>query len=71
MMTAIPEVKPIVTGRGMKRMTAPKRNRPISTSMSPAMKPAMSRFSYPYCRTMANKIGMNAPVGPDLEARTA
>ncbi|MNW63543.1 hypothetical protein D3C74_417630 [compost metagenome] len=64
--TAIPAVNPMVTGRGMNLINVPSRSSPISTRKIPARKPAISRFSYPYCSTMARRIGIKAPVGPPI-----
>jgi hypothetical protein len=51
MTTAMPDVKPVVTGNGMNLMAAPRRTRPNPTSMMPAMIVAMVRPSTPYCCT--------------------
>ncbi len=36
MMTAMPEVKPVMTGAGMKETSRPSRKRPASSKMTPA-----------------------------------
>ena len=45
--TAIPEVKPIVTGRGMNLINEPNLKIPIRHKIIPASKPASSKSSYP------------------------
>ena len=46
-MTAIPDVKPIVTGRGINFIKDPSLKIPIRHKIIPANKPASSKFSYP------------------------
>ena len=66
MVMAIPVVNPMVTGRGMYLIKEPSLKTPIKTKMIPAIKPATSRFSYPYVMTIPKRMGMNAPVGPPI-----
>ncbi|MNP62631.1 hypothetical protein D3C76_1579300 [compost metagenome] len=56
----------MVTGLGINLISTPSLSRPITTRITPAIIPAISRFSYPYSIAMANRIGMNAPVGPPI-----
>src|SRR6478752_5866477 len=42
MITAIPAVKPTVTGKGMNLMKVPRRRKPMAASISPARKVARS-----------------------------
>jgi hypothetical protein len=65
----MPEVKPVVTGNGMKRISAPARNTPIRISMTPATRPASRRLFRPYCRTMTERMATIAPVGPPTWTR--
>ncbi len=55
MMTAIPVVKPIVTDRGTKwiRLLIPRKL--IMTRKIPAKNPAISKSSYPNCRSIASR----------------
>ena len=41
--TAMPEVNPVVTGKGMKRMSAPMRQTPKMMRKTPAIKVQISR----------------------------
>ena len=52
MMTAIPLVKPVTTGYGMNLIAPPKRARPNTISMTPAMIVTIVRPSRPYRVTM-------------------
>ena len=69
MITAMPAVKPTITGSGMKRMTAPSRASPISTSITPAISVAISSPLTPNCATTPARITMKAPVGPAIWIR--
>ncbi len=66
MMTAIPAVKPTMTGFGMYLMTAPKRANPNATKMMPAIRVAICRPPIPCCAVMMDKTAMKAPVGPEI-----
>ena len=50
----------------MNLITVPNLNRPISTSMQPAMKVAMASPERPYIWMMLKIITINAPVGPPI-----
>ena len=64
--TAMPLVKPMVTGRGMKRTAAPRPVTPITTSMTPAISVHISRPETPNWATMPATMTTNAPVGPAI-----
>ncbi len=68
-MTPMPAVKPAMTGAGMNLMTAPRRARPISTRIAPAMKVATCRPPMPYFAVMPDRMAMKAPVGPAIWTR--
>ena len=68
-MSAIPLVKPIVTGYGMNLIAPPSRNSPKATRMKPAMSVATTRPSTPCCATIPETITTNAPVGPPIWTR--
>jgi hypothetical protein len=69
MMTAIPLVKPVMTGCGMNFMMPPNFATPKITSMTPAIIVAIASPSYPCCWTMPYTITTNAPVGPPICTR--
>ncbi|MNR27777.1 hypothetical protein D3C85_1450640 [compost metagenome] len=50
--TAMPLVKPVISGIGKNLITCPRRSSPISTSITPAMKVQMIRLAMPYLTTM-------------------
>jgi hypothetical protein len=50
--TAIPLVKPVISGIGKNLITCPSRITPISTSITPAMKVQIRRLATPYLATM-------------------
>ena len=66
MVTAMPAVKPTVMVMGMYFMSDPKRNTPISISMTPAMSVATISPESPCVATMPATIVANAAVGPDM-----
>ena len=66
MMTAMPLVKPITTGRGMKRMALPIPVRPRRTSITPPIIVHMNRPATPCVATMPAATTTNAPVGPPI-----
>ncbi len=47
MITAMPMVKPLITGSGTYRISFPKRRNPATSRISPAMKVARTKPSYP------------------------
>ena len=63
-MTPMPAVKPTMTGAGMNLMTAPRRARPISTRIAPAMNVATCKPAMPYFAVTPDRMAMKAPVGP-------
>ena len=70
--TAMPLVKPIVTGRGMNRTAVPSPVRPIKSSIAPAIAVHINRPETPNLATIPATMTTNAPVGPgDLAARAA
>ena len=64
--SAMPLVNPIVTGRGMNLTAEPKPVRPISTSMTPAIKVTSARPGTPNFATIPATMTTNAPVGPPI-----
>ncbi len=66
MITAMPLVKPTITGRGMKRMAPPMPLRPSSTSMTPPIIVQRKRPATPWVATMPAMTTTNAPVGPPI-----
>lgn len=72
MMIAMPDVKPIMTGIGMKLMSRPSRSTPAMSSNTPAAKHAKNTPCSPCAATMPTSTALIAPVGPgDLERRAA
>ena len=69
METAMPVVKPLVTGQGMNLMRVPIRANPITTRIPPAISVAKMRPEYPYFSMINRTIGMNAAVGPPICTR--
>ena len=69
MITAMPDVKPTITGFGMNRMTLPSRATPIASSITPAISVATCRPAMPYCAVMPASTTMKAPVGPEICTR--
>ncbi|OPZ75571.1 MAG: hypothetical protein BWY82_00205 [Verrucomicrobia bacterium ADurb.Bin474] len=67
--TAMPVVKPLVTGQGIYLMRVPIRVSPISMRMIPAMMVAIIRPLYPCFSTISSTIGMKAAVGPPIWTR--
>ncbi len=71
-MTAMPAVKPAITGFGMYLMTTPSFAKPKAMRIIPAMSVAICRPAMPCCAVMMDRTAMKAPVGPgDLYPRTA
>ena len=64
--SAMPLVKPMITGRGMYFTALPVPVRPITTSITPAISVHMNSPSMPYCETMPATTTTNAPVGPPI-----
>ena len=69
MMTAMPVVKPTITGAGMYLMTTPSRASPMASSMMPAISVAICSPSMPWRAVMPDRITMKAPVGPAICTR--
>ncbi len=69
MMTAIPAVKPVITGVGMKRMMPPNLTSPIASRIRPAIRVATCSPSMPYWAVMPARMTMKAPVGPLIDTR--
>ena len=66
MITAMPAVKPTVTGKGMNLMKVPSRSQPTAASISPDRKVARISPSIPCWATVAATSTMNAPAGPPI-----
>lgn len=69
MTTAMPLVKPVVTGCGMNWISRPRRSSPIATRMKPAITVASISPPSPYCDAMGARMTMKAAVGPVTCAR--
>ncbi len=69
MISAIPDVKPTVTGYGTKRITSPRRANAIPISSTPAISVATASPSTPNSATTPATITTNAPVGPPICTR--
>lgn len=67
--TAMPFVKPTITGRGMYLTAEPVPVRPITTSITPAISVHMKSPSTPYRLTMPAITTTKAPVGPPIWKR--
>ncbi len=67
--TAMPLVKPMITGRGMYFTAEPVPVSPMMTSITPAINVHMNRPSTPYCAMMPDTTTTNAPVGPPIWKR--
>jgi hypothetical protein len=66
MITAMPAVKPTVTGNGMYLMNVPSLSSPTISRMMPESIVASSSPSTPCCATVAATRTMNAPAGPPI-----
>ena len=64
-MTAIPRVKPSMTGHGMKDTARPSRAKPATTTMTPAMSVTSATAPTPCAETIGARTTTMAPVGPD------
>ncbi len=69
MISAIPLVNPMVTGKGMNLIAPPMRMNPNTTRITPAISVATRSPSTPYRWTMPATITTNAPVGPPICTR--
>ena len=67
--TAIPEVKPVVIVYGMNLIRLPNRNNPIRIRITPANSVAMISPSIPFFATIPATIVANAAVGPAICTR--
>ena len=67
--TAMPAVKPVVTGYGTNSMKRPIRMTPIANRMTPAIRVAISRPPAPNRAEMGASTTTNAAVGPDTWTR--
>ena len=65
-MTAIPEVKPVVTGKGMNLMSAPMRKMPNKIRNKPASKVHRMSPLIPKLPATPAISTTNAPVGPPI-----
>ena len=66
MMIAMPDVKPMITGIGMKPMSRPSRSTPAASSKMPAAKHAKNTPCSPCVATMPMSTALIAPVGPEI-----
>lgn len=64
MITAMPVVKPMTTGTGMKLMALPRRAKARPRMRKPAIKLARARPSGPNCAMPAEQRPTKAPAGP-------
>ncbi len=64
MTSAMPAVKPVVTGCGMKVIRRPSLARPMPICITPAIMPARSSPLSPKSRTTGRRITTKAAVGP-------
>ena len=64
--TAMPEVNPVVTGNGIKRMSAPMRQNPKMMRKRPAINVQTSRPDAWYCSRTPMIMITKAPVGPPI-----
>ena len=69
MMSAMPLVKPMVTGKGMNLIAPPSRTRPNRSRITPAIRVAAASPSTPCFWTIAYTMTTNAPVGPPIWTR--
>jgi hypothetical protein len=61
----MPRVNPSMTGSGMNRTYLPAPARPITTRITPAMRPTTSTPSAPWVATIGTRTTVIAPVGPE------
>ena len=66
MITAIPAVKPTVTGYGMNLTNAPNLKKPAAANISPERKVARISPSIPCWATVAATSTIKAPAGPPI-----
>ena len=69
MITAMPAVKPTVTGKGMNLMKVPSLRKPTTARKMPDRKVARISPSMPCCATVAATSTMKAPAGPPIWKR--
>ena len=69
MITAMPAVKPTVTGKGMNLMKVPSRRSPAAASIRPDRKVARISPLIPCPATVAATSTMKAPAGPPIWKR--
>ena len=65
-MIAIPEVKPVITGEGMKEVRFPSLNKPAINKMAPAIKVATKTPAKPWVAIIPIRMAAIAPVGPEI-----
>ena len=66
MMNAMPDVKPVMTDDGMNATKRPRRSRPITRMITPAMRPVSQTPSTPMRWAMTMSTALMAPVGPEI-----
>jgi len=64
-MTAMPSVKPSMTGHGMNDTARPSRSTPATSTMTPAMRLTSATAPSPWLATIGASTTTMAPVGPD------
>ena len=69
MTSAMPLVKPMITGLGMYFTAVPVPVSPITTSITPAINVHINRPSTPYFAMMPDTTTTKAPVGPPIWKR--
>lgn len=68
-MTAMPMVKPWITGSGTCSISVPARRKPATSRITPAIAVASTSPSMPCAATMPATTTMKAPVGPPICTR--
>ncbi|MCY1347655.1 hypothetical protein D9M69_337720 [compost metagenome] len=66
MITPMPAVKPTITGSGMNLMIEPRRVRPSTSRIAPAIRVAICKPSTPCLAVTPARMTMKAPVGPAI-----
>ena len=66
MITAMPEVKPVMTGMGMNAVSLPSLKQAASTISTPARNVATNMPFRPYWLTTPISTAAMAPVGPEI-----
>ena len=64
--TAMPDVNPLITGIGINEISLPRCSTPAITRIMPASTVATNTPCKPYCAIMDINIAAMAPVGPEI-----